>query len=657
MSARYLIVPDTRTGHGTGHIVRASRLACELGGEGCLIIDYPWEHECHPESQIREMAAQYGENTTCSWAEVNSGTAAFVIIDAQHLSRSEHRLLRGIAPTIGIDIGGEGRAFCSYLIDTLPNLETHRPNVFDPGLNYLHDRGSAAGTPGAGETRPVGPPAGETPPAHEPGSAAGHRATAGAPRAGDERPTAGRGRILVAAGGEDPAGLGGKCVRALEQSGAAAQGTVDLARGALSGELELSEYKCLGTVLRTAQLAGILPEYDVVITTFGLTAYEALAAGCTVLTVAPTRYHARLSRTAGLPLIGRVRQVSARRIRRALGRLPELARRQDALRPVTGSTLAGLIRTLEAGGVGGSPVSGGYDMRAVHRSTTRTYRASETPAIDYLERFVPGSTSYNENYFFEDYEKQYGRSYLEDFEHIADMCRGRLDEIERVHATGRGAQAGTPPLLVDLGCAYGPMLSAASDREYRVKGSDWYEGAVQYVRDTLRLPATQGDVCDPGLPEALGVTKSADVVCMWYVIEHLRDLGPLFSNVQNMLKPGGVFAFSTPNGSGGSATHDRASFLDNSPEDHWTIWKARGVRRFLKRKGFRSVRIRVTGHHPERFAPRLCRSSAGYRAALVWSRIAGLGDTFEAYAIFRGARFDTFSKNNDESTLGPDHHH
>ncbi|MFW6387730.1 MAG: methyltransferase domain-containing protein [bacterium] len=621
MNALYLIVPDTRTGHGSGHIVRAARLAADLGPQARLITDYPWESRCHPEAKVRDMVARYGTVSMCSWSEIDSRggsdplrtvtsdrhadtaegdeespPATLVIIDAQYLSRGHHRVLRAIAPTIGIDLGGEARPFCSYLIDTLPNLEPHPPNVFDPGLNYLPDR---------------------VPPG---------------------RPAAGGHRILVTAGGEDAAGLGGKCIRALEQSGAAGAGMVALARGALSGEADLSGFRCLGSVFRTANLADLLAGYDVVITTFGLTAYEALAAGCTVLTVAPTKYHARLSRAAGLPLIGTVGTVSATRLRRTLSRLSEIKEAQDALRPTTRNRLAGLLRTLSPDGAGRSPVSGGFDTPAIHRSSTRTYRASETPAIDYLERFVNGSTSYDESYFFEDYERQYGRSYLEDFEHIALMCRRRLERIERLQPTVQTARALSPPLLIDLGCAYGPMLSAASERGYLVKGTDWFEGAVQYVRNVLGLQALRGDVCDPRLPESLGVTESADVVCMWYVIEHLRDLRPLFANIRSMLKPGGVFAFSTPNGSGGSARYDRRAFLDSSPEDHWTIWNARRTRRFLRNHGFRRIRIHVTGHHPERFAPRLCRTSAGYRAALLWSRIAGLGDTFEAYAVYRGTR-------------------
>jgi hypothetical protein len=60
----------------------------------------------------------------------------------------------------------------------------------------------------------------------------------------------------------------------------------------------------------------------------------------------------------------------------------------------------------------------------------------------------------------------------------------------------------------------------------------------------------------------------------------------------------------------------------------------------LSRYGFRLARIRVTGHHPERFpglAGRLGRSGRlGRVVVLAASRLARLGDTFEAYAVRAG---------------------
>jgi hypothetical protein len=89
-----------------------------------------------------------------------------------------------------------------------------------------------------------------------------------------------------------------------------------------------------------------------------------------------------------------------------------------------------------------------------------------------------------------------------------------------------------------------------------------------------------------------------------------------------------VLAFSTPSGSGISARRSLRRFLSASPADHFTIWTPRRTGPLLRRFGFRLERMQVTGHHPERFPGRL---PAGLLRPA--SRLLGLGDTFEAYAV------------------------
>jgi hypothetical protein len=126
-------------------------------------------------------------------------------------------------------------------------------------------------------------------------------------------------------------------------------------------------------------------------------------------------------------------------------------------------------------------------------------------------------------------------------------------------------------------------------------------------------------------------------VTLWYVIEHFSDAGAALDKAWRLLPVGGVLAFSTPNGRGISGLTDRVGFLRASPFDHITIFSPRGLRELLARRGFALKVLRVTGHHPERFPGvlgRLARrSGASRRALLQASRLFGLGDTFEAYAV------------------------
>jgi len=265
----------------------------------------------------------------------------------------------------------------------------------------------------------------------------------------------------------------------------------------------------------------------------------------------------------------------------------------------------------------------------------RSYFRCEDCGMVYLTGFSENPISYDEQYFFAEYRAQYGRTYLEDFEHIAGMGRRRLEIIERLRrvrgATGSGATAELR--ILDVGCAYGPFLSAVAGAGHAPYGMDVSAEAVAYIREQLGLPAMEG-AAGSVRPDEHFSLPYFDVVTMWYVIEHLNALDEVFPWVADLLPPGGVLALSTPSLSGVSGRRDLRGFLEHSPRDHRTVWSPRIARRVLSRFGFTVRRIRSTGHHPERH--RLGEALPLLRPLLLlWSRLFRLGDTFEVYAVKR----------------------
>lgn len=264
-------------------------------------------------------------------------------------------------------------------------------------------------------------------------------------------------------------------------------------------------------------------------------------------------------------------------------------------------------------------------MPAVERFPYRTYFRNTADGIVFLHSFSAGITRYDQSYFFQDYRRQYGRTYLEDFDSIAATGRRRMRDILRY---GRSSfRKDTPLRLLDLGCAYGPFLLAASREGCRVTGCEINAEAVRYVREVLGLDVVQGDLV--ALKQE-NFSDVFDIVTMWYVIEHIQQLQVVLNTVAGLLRPGGVLAFSTPHGEGISARRSRRTFLDRSPADHYTVWNIPAARRLLRGYGFRVLHVRVTGHHPERFPgppPTVLRPFAG-----IASRLLRLGDTFEVIA-------------------------
>jgi hypothetical protein len=109
------------------------------------------------------------------------------------------------------------------------------------------------------------------------------------------------------------------------------------------------------------------------------------------------------------------------------------------------------------------------------------------------------------------------------------------------------------------------------------------------------------------------------------------------AEINKILKPGSILAFSTPSFSGVSGRSSLKRFLEKSPADHYTIWSPKMCRKALSLAGFKVKKIVISGHHPERFpiSGKLAKSKKSplYWILLAVSKIFSLGDTFEVYAV------------------------
>ncbi|MCL2139061.1 MAG: class I SAM-dependent methyltransferase, partial [Treponema sp.] len=275
---------------------------------------------------------------------------------------------------------------------------------------------------------------------------------------------------------------------------------------------------------------------------------------------------------------------------------------------------------------------------ALARFPERTYRMCPRCGVIRMDRLNPPPIEYAQDYFFGQYKKQYGKTYLEDFPNLTAMARRRLAVIKGYVKP----QKKDPPLLLDIGCAYGPFLAAAREEGFSPFGIDPAEEAVEYVKQTFGIPAAQGFFPSAALDRArlpVSFTPPFDVITLWYVIEHFQDCVPALAEIRKLLKPGGVFAFATPSCTGVSGRGSPHKFLERSPADHWTIWSPAACKKALALAGFRVVKITGSGHHPERF-PLLGQyaqneKSPLYRILLAASKKFALGDTFEVYAAVK----------------------
>ena len=439
------------------------------------------------------------------------------------------------------------------------------------------------------------------------------------------------GPILLSFGGADPAGCTASLAQMLLEAGIPASRVHLTLPPGFSPDVLPRGVNILDA---PGNLKNQLKNYGMVFCSYGLTAWEAIAAGCAVITADPTDYHTSLSKAAGFPGLGRMGGRSGRQIgnnRKKLLKLldsPEnLVKSAEKLSLMielqSEGSLSRLLDSLEAP----EPrclACGKILPPVIARFPRQSYYRCPDCGITGLYRFekVP-ENEYGEDYFQSEYKNQYGKSYLEDFKNIKAMGLSRL-KIISIRGKKRGG-------LLDIGCAFGPFLEAAREAGFQPYGIDISPDAAAYVRDNLGIPAVSSAF--PGEnPEKFFSKGTFDIITLWYVIEHFQDLGTVLRTINSLMEDKGVLALSTPNAGGISARRSLKSFLERSPADHYSIWSPGTAVKILSRYGFKVYKIKVTGHHPERFG--LFRNSRFFKILFgIISRLFSLGDTFEIYAV------------------------
>ena len=573
---KILFIPSVRKGNGTGHLKRCIDWGRELGAI----------HFYTPQKET-DLSTEWSKNKDIMWHDtVIAEDWKMVIIDNRETDKIPESL--SSVPVIAIDESGLMRRSASYTIDIIPGM---RPGL-EPNIQTL----GFMNTPVKKR-----PPGGELK------------------------------NILVSFGGEDPSGLSLKLLNALK-SDDFFHGNYNwhIVSSALEpAAIKTDRIKITGSIpeLRTS-----IPEYDLVICSFGLTAFEALSCEVPVILMNPSLYHDKLSSSAGLTFLPKAWKKSERILAKEAGKI---MKNRDWLDKIcqkqfghykqgnsqSNKTLPRYLASMEISR-DSCPACGSKQRNALVRFTNKSYFRCSDCTMIYMVQFRKKDTIYTEDYFFSEYKSQYGKTYIEDFENIASMGQDRLAFIKRFRKKkGR---------LLDIGCAYGPFLREAYKSGYETMGLEIAPEAVDYVNNTLHgITARSGNIEDPS-SEFL-FEFPFDVVTFWYVIEHMQRLDEVLPRVARMLNPGGLLCLSTPYGRGISALKNRKEFLRSSPEDHYSVWTKSSARRILKKYGFGKIRFRSTGHHPERF-PRIFCILLPFSLRALISRLFSLGDSFEIYA-------------------------
>ncbi|WP_407425273.1 methyltransferase domain-containing protein, partial [Treponema sp.] len=587
-----LCVPCVKKGKGTGHLRRCLQIAVETGAN----VYIPEDAGLDEREELFEEAKNNGlkdEQIVNRLPEKNEYD--LIVTDAFTLDRELALTLSKAAPVLAIDEGSLNADLCDCLLDIIPSYGLARPNnISDPSFVSLPK----------------------------------NRRTAKKPSNIDEIKS-----ILITVGGEDPSDL---VVPSSIAFASVLNGKkiTSIVQNPEESELRLDDdlRKKVKFIRPVHNLKEQLFEYDVVVTHYGFTAFEALAAGCGVILLGTTPLHVNLAQKYGFACLP-IAQITGDNAVSTLKNTASLYPSSPFTKEGEQKSLGSFVKSLASGKRLACPVCRDEDSSIenpiISRTTLHTFRRCKNCGMLYMSWTHADNKNYNSSYFFEDYKKQYGKTYIDDFSSIKKQCVRRTSVVDMLY---RGSHKAVTPAVLDIGCAFGPYLDAANDAGWQVFGTDISKEAVDYVQNTLHYPATTAKFPDFDPIEEFGV-KNFDAVTMWYVIEHFQDLDSVLHGVSKILKNGGIFAFSTPSASGVSGRFNTQNFFQSSPSDHYTLWEPGRAASILKKYGFKVCKVVSTGHHPERFPNLRGQKSTSLKFALysAASHFFGLGDTFEVY--------------------------
>ncbi len=431
-------------------------------------------------------------------------------------------------------------------------------------------------------------------------------------------------RIIITFGGEDPYGLTSFTVDILKGFDHSYSLTVILGplyRGIREWDnVEVMDYN--------SNFYYEIQHSDIVITSFGLTVYEAVYIGTPVVVINPTSYHNGLANELeGIINLGVADQIRKYDILNSLRSY--LNRASPLSNAITldldgGNRIVNIINSLISREDELCPICGhlGFiydrDDWFNHYYCFGCCSAYRSPGYYY-------EGEYDSDYFTVQYANQYGRTYLEDKDQINVLNRRRLNVINGIRKSGFK--------LLELGCALGFFLEMARQCGYDVEGVELSEYAISYARDELGLGLINADVSQLTLAK-----NEYDIIVAWYFIEHNRDFLFILSAIHSSLKRGGLLALSTPNSNGISFRANKASYINSIPKDHYIEFSPKSLSMLLRSLGFRIRKVVITGVHINRFLPsflyRFLKMIPFVSQILIWLlKKAGMGDTFEIYAV------------------------
>lgn len=259
------------------------------------------------------------------------------------------------------------------------------------------------------------------------------------------------------------------------------------------------------------------------------------------------------------------------------------------------------------------------DTITLKKQTPFTYCKNCKSVINNLYR----EASYDRDYFIDDYEKQYGKTYIDDFSSIYNSSKKRLEQISKFVTLDSNTS------LLDIGSAAGFFLKAAQDLKInKLLGIEISQYASDYCESKFGIPVIQDSF------DNISVDQPFDIISSWFFIEHCKKPLEVFQRIFNMLNNNGILAFSVPSCYGPMYCFNKSEWEKTHPVDHLINMSPYAAKKILKSVGFKKVKVIRSGFHPERIVNENSHFHSPFSKIYdIFTGLTAFSDTIEIYAI------------------------
>ena len=194
---------------------------------------------------------------------------------------------------------------------------------------------------------------------------------------------------------------------------------------------------------------------------------------------------------------------------------------------------------------------------------------------------------YSDSYFNEEYKSQYKRTYYEDEKNIRFLAKKRLTVLQSFLPKKKDLS------LFEIGCASGFFLDEARKKNFQVSGLEISSTEVNYAKN-LGLLVEKGNFLN------FSSKQQFDVICAFFVLEHIEHIELLFQKIDKMTKKKSLLFLALPSIQGPTFQTNIQEWFETHPKDHFFDYGPMSLRKILQLYNFEILYQKPMSYHRER---------------------------------------------------------